>query len=164
MPGAVATNFGRHFPPEFVNGIFKSLGIPVEYEEGEVLSDDKLERLQARASAVLPRPMTSRALSCTPSPSLMTSASPKYSLGLASSSQMQPDATPTGGDKRDRILDAALMLFLCYGVKRTSIDAIAREVGIAKGTIYLSFDSKAALFAAIADRLCARIPSDAERI
>ena len=56
------------------------------------------------------------------------------------------------------------MLFLRYGVKRTSIDDIAREVGIAKGTIYLSFDSKAALFAAIADRLCASMLSDAERI
>lgn len=77
---------------------------------------------------------------------------------------MQPDATLAGGDKRDRILDAALTLFLRYGVKRTSIDDIAREVGIAKGTIYLSFDSKVALFAAIADRLCASTLSDAEQI
>ncbi|RKE39942.1 TetR family transcriptional regulator [Paraburkholderia sp. BL23I1N1] len=77
---------------------------------------------------------------------------------------MQPDATLPGGDKRDRILDSALMLFLRYGVKRTSIDDIAREVGIAKGTIYLSFDSKAALFAAIADRLCATTLSNAEQI
>ena len=68
---------------------------------------------------------------------------------------MGPEATLTGSDKRDRLLDAALMPFLRYGVKRTSIDDIAREVGIAKGTIYLSSDSKAALFAAIADRLCA---------
>ncbi|CAE6734064.1 TetR/AcrR family transcriptional regulator [Paraburkholderia haematera] len=77
---------------------------------------------------------------------------------------MQPDTTLTSDDKRDRILDSALMLFLRYGVKRTSIDDIAREVGIAKGTIYLSFDSKAALFAAIADRLCASTLSKAERI
>lgn len=77
---------------------------------------------------------------------------------------MQPDATVAGGDKRDRILDAALTLFLRYGVKRTSIDDIARGVGIAKGTIYLSFDSKVALFAAIADRLCASTLADAEQI
>ena len=56
MPGAVATNFGRNFPPEFVNGIFKSVGIPLEYQEGDVLSDDKLANLQARASAVFASP------------------------------------------------------------------------------------------------------------
>ncbi|MCY0856319.1 TetR/AcrR family transcriptional regulator [Cupriavidus sp. D39] len=77
---------------------------------------------------------------------------------------MQPDTTVTGGDKRDRILDSALILFLRYGVKRTSIDDIARQAGIAKGTVYLSFDSKAALFAAIADRLCASTLSNAEQI
>jgi hypothetical protein len=28
MPGAVATNFGRNFPPEFISRLFKSVGIP----------------------------------------------------------------------------------------------------------------------------------------
>src|SRR5882757_3436432 len=59
-----------------------------------------------------------------------------------------------GADKRVRILDAALGLFLRYGVKRTSVDDVAREAAIAKGTVYLYFDSKDALFAAIAERIC----------
>ncbi len=67
-----------------------------------------------------------------------------------------------GKDKRGRILDAALSLFLRYGVKRTALDDVVREAGIAKGTLYLYFDSKDALFAAIAERLCAEMLEKAE--
>jgi len=67
-----------------------------------------------------------------------------------------------GHDKRGRILDAAQSLFLRYGVKRTALDDVVREAGIAKGTLYLYFDSKDALFAAIAERLCAGVLSNAE--
>lgn len=52
MPGAVATNFGRHFPAEFVNRILNSVGIASEFKTGDVLSDETLEILHARASAV----------------------------------------------------------------------------------------------------------------
>jgi AcrR family transcriptional regulator len=41
-----------------------------------------------------------------------------------------------------------------YGVKRTAMDDVAREAGIAKGTLYLYYDSKDALFAGIARRMC----------
>jgi AcrR family transcriptional regulator len=58
-------------------------------------------------------------------------------------------------DKSARILKAALDLFVRYGIKRTSIDDIAREAGIAKGTLYLYYPSKDALFAAVAERMCA---------
>jgi AcrR family transcriptional regulator len=58
-------------------------------------------------------------------------------------------------DKSARILKAALDLFVRYGIKRTSIDDIAREAGIAKGTLYLYYQSKDALFAAVAERMCA---------
>jgi AcrR family transcriptional regulator len=77
---------------------------------------------------------------------------------------VQPNAAIEGIDKRERILDAAQRLFVRYGVKRTSIDDVAQEAGIAKGTVYLSFKSKAELFAAIADRLCANTRADAQRI
>jgi AcrR family transcriptional regulator len=77
---------------------------------------------------------------------------------------MRPDAAIEATDKRERILDAAQSLFVRYGVKRTSIDDVAREAGIAKGTVYLSFESKAELFAAIADRLCANTLAGAKRI
>jgi AcrR family transcriptional regulator len=58
-------------------------------------------------------------------------------------------------DKSARILKAALDLFIRYGIKRTSIDDIAREAGIAKGTLYLYYKSKDALFAAVAETICA---------
>jgi AcrR family transcriptional regulator len=67
-----------------------------------------------------------------------------------------------GNDKRSRILDAAQSLFLRYGVRRTALDDVVREAGIAKGTLYLYFDSKDALFAAIAERLCAEMLRNAE--
>jgi AcrR family transcriptional regulator len=68
----------------------------------------------------------------------------------------------TGGDKRGAILDAAQNLFLRYGVKRTALDDVAREAGVAKGTLYLYFDSKDKIFAAIAERLCAEVLRNAE--
>jgi AcrR family transcriptional regulator len=94
----------------------------------------------------------------------MTSASPKSSSVLANPSPARPNAAVEGSDKRDRILDAAQRLFVRYGMKRTSIEDVAREAGIAKGTVYLSFNSKAELFAAIADRLCANTLADARSI
>jgi AcrR family transcriptional regulator len=94
----------------------------------------------------------------------MTSASRKSSSVPANHSRTPLNAAVAETDKRDRILNAAQTLFVRYGVKRTSIDDVAREAGIAKGTVYLSFGSKAELFAAIADRLCANTFADAQRI
>ncbi|WP_428264647.1 TetR/AcrR family transcriptional regulator [Haliangium sp.] len=52
-------------------------------------------------------------------------------------------------DKRAAILDAAAALFSRYGYRRTSVDDVAGEAGIAKGTVYLYFDNKQALFAEV---------------
>jgi AcrR family transcriptional regulator len=78
-------------------------------------------------------------------------------LALANPSRSTPEAAPDNSEKRIRILDAAQSLFLRYGVKRTSVDDVAREAGIAKGTVYLYFETKTALFGALADRLCSDI-------
>lgn len=48
-------------------------------------------------------------------------------------------------DKRQRILDAALKLFLKTGYDGTAIPPIAKEAGVSVGTIYRYFDSKEAL-------------------
>src|SRR5258706_11513929 len=48
--------------------------------------------------------------------------------------------------KRESILAAALELFGRYGYRRTSIDDIARQAGVAKGTVYLHVETKEALF------------------
>ena len=56
MPGAVATNFGRHHPPAFVNRLLASVGLPADFETGDVLPDETLDQLNARASAIFASP------------------------------------------------------------------------------------------------------------
>lgn len=68
-----------------------------------------------------------------------------------------------GNDKRTRILNAAQSLFVRYGVKRTSIDEVARAADIAKGTLYLYYDSKETLFAEVAKKICADILAEAKK-
>lgn len=57
-----------------------------------------------------------------------------------------PSAKPRG--KRTRILDAARRLLVRHGFQDLALDAIAREAGIAKGTLFLYFRNKEELFAA----------------
>ncbi len=47
--------------------------------------------------------------------------------------------------RRERILEAATSLFIAYGYRKTTIDDVASAVGIAKGTVYLSYRTKAEL-------------------
>jgi AcrR family transcriptional regulator len=56
-------------------------------------------------------------------------------------------------DKHAAILTAAFSLFGHYGYRRTSIDDIAQEAGIAKGTVYLYFKSKEEIFRALSQQL-----------
>jgi AcrR family transcriptional regulator len=51
--------------------------------------------------------------------------------------------------RENRILDVATKLLLHYGYDKTTVNDIAREAGVAKGTIYLHFDSKETLFNAL---------------
>lgn len=51
--------------------------------------------------------------------------------------------------RAQRILDAASTLFLHDGYDKTTIEDIAREAGVGKGTLYLHWDSREALFAAL---------------
>lgn len=51
--------------------------------------------------------------------------------------------------KREEILSTARKIFSEKGFENTSMEEIAKKVKIAKGTIYLYFDSKYDLFAAI---------------
>jgi AcrR family transcriptional regulator len=50
-----------------------------------------------------------------------------------------------GEARRTQILEAAVRLWLRQGFDATAVDAIAREAGLAKGTVYLYFPSKEAL-------------------
>jgi AcrR family transcriptional regulator len=55
--------------------------------------------------------------------------------------------------RRGEILAAASDLFRSQGYQRTPVDAIIRKAGIAKGTFYYYFPSKADVLAAIAQDL-----------
>lgn len=59
--------------------------------------------------------------------------------------------------RRAAVIDAARELFLAHGVTATSMDAIARRAGVAKGTVYLSFPTKQHLVHAIEAEFDARI-------
>jgi AcrR family transcriptional regulator len=60
-------------------------------------------------------------------------------------------------DLDELILDAADRLLGRYGYRKMTIDDIAREVGIGKGTIYLHFQSKEEIALAGVDRLINRL-------
>ncbi|MCJ2094433.1 TetR/AcrR family transcriptional regulator [Methylobacterium sp. J-072] len=53
------------------------------------------------------------------------------------------------GDKRRQILDGARRVFLASGFDGASMGEIARAAGVSKGTLYVYFDSKEALFEAL---------------
>ncbi|MEP9375369.1 helix-turn-helix domain-containing protein [Aquabacter sp. CN5-332] len=57
----------------------------------------------------------------------------------------------------DQIADAALRRFSRYGFKRSSMDDIAKEAGLAKATLYLHFKSKDDIFRAMIRRFGARV-------
>ena len=46
------------------------------------------------------------------------------------------------GDVRQKILEAAEQRLWRYGFKKTTIDEIASDAGVGKGTVYLYFESK----------------------
>jgi AcrR family transcriptional regulator len=68
---------------------------------------------------------------------------------------------------RDALLDATDRLLARYGYRKMTIDDLAREVGIGKGSVYLHFSSKEEIVLShidrIIDRLKARLRDIAER-
>jgi AcrR family transcriptional regulator len=59
-------------------------------------------------------------------------------------------------ERGDRILQAAGELFALYGYDKTTVDEIAQKAGVAKGTIYLHWESKDSLMAAVITRAIMR--------
>jgi AcrR family transcriptional regulator len=58
---------------------------------------------------------------------------------------------------RDAILDAAERLLAHFGYKKTTMDDLAREAGIGKGTVYLHFQSKEEVALSTIDRIVDRL-------
>ena len=67
-------------------------------------------------------------------------------------------------DKRQRILEAARKRFRYYGVKKTTMQEIARDAGVAVGTLYLYFKNKDDLLVAGTEEYVARHRRQAEAI
>ena len=60
-----------------------------------------------------------------------------------------PPPSRAGADKREAILAAALRLIARLGLHNTPMSAVAREAGVAAGTLYLYFPSKEAMINAL---------------
>lgn len=60
-------------------------------------------------------------------------------------------------DIRDLILDAVDILLARYGYRKMTMEDVARQVGIGKGTIYLHFPAKEELVLAHIDRIAGRV-------
>lgn len=60
-----------------------------------------------------------------------------------------PPPPRVGTDKREAILAAALRLVARLGLHNTPMSAVAREAGVAAGTLYLYFPSKEAMINAL---------------
>jgi len=56
------------------------------------------------------------------------------------------DASDSGAARQATIVEAATGIFLRYGFKKTSMDDIARAVGISRQALYLYFQTKESLF------------------
>lgn len=54
--------------------------------------------------------------------------------------------------RREEILQSATRVFAAHGYQHTELQAVAADAGIAKGTLYLYFESKEELFLAAVDQ------------
>jgi AcrR family transcriptional regulator len=61
--------------------------------------------------------------------------------------------------KRRQILDGARQMFLAQGFEGASMQDVARAAGVSKGTLYVYFDSKEAMFEALVQHECGRMQS-----
>jgi AcrR family transcriptional regulator len=69
-------------------------------------------------------------------------------------SDVQPVTDRQDRAKRRQIMDSARAAFLAQGFDAASMGEIARQAGVSKGTLYVYFDSKEALFEAIFEEEC----------
>lgn len=83
---------------------------------------------------------------------------------MNSSRECAPALPDEARTRIEQIADAALRCFARYGFKRSSMDDIAREAGLAKATIYLHFKGKDDVFRAMMERFAAGIAAHCEAV
>lgn len=67
-------------------------------------------------------------------------------------------------ERREQILRAARDVFSRRGYQQATIDDIVAQAGVARGTFYLYFEDKRAIFSELTDKLAAQITTAIERI
>jgi TetR/AcrR family transcriptional regulator, mexJK operon transcriptional repressor len=75
---------------------------------------------------------------------------------MASATRQGEHTGVPAGSKAENILAAAKRAFLAAGFEAVSMDAIAREAGVSKATVYAHFGSKEDLFGAVIEGECER--------
>jgi AcrR family transcriptional regulator len=58
-----------------------------------------------------------------------------------------------GTERRSELVDAATPVFLRFGYKKTSMEAVATAAGISRQALYLHFPNKESMFSAVVDGL-----------
>ena len=84
--------------------------------------------------------------------------------------ELGPVSLRDDGGKRRQVLDGAREVFLADGFDGASMNDIARKAGVSKGTLYVYFNSKEELFAALirdekraqAEQMCHSLPADGD--
>src|SRR5215831_10385975 len=110
----------------------------------------KVTRSRPCRITIRPRPSASPTK---PRPSLPRSNS--STCRVSRESQMRTTLAPA--DVRDAILDAAERLLARYGYRKMTMDDLACEAGIGKGTTYLHFPSKQEVVLCSIDRIVDRL-------
>jgi len=72
-------------------------------------------------------------------------------------------STPQGEETCERLLDAALKVFLAHGYVGARVEEITRMAGVAYGTFYHHFHKKSDVIRVLADRIYREIFSEATR-
>ncbi len=66
--------------------------------------------------------------------------------------KLPPQGAGRAVDRQDMILDAAFHAFATYGYRRTTMDDIARGVGMSRSALYLHYRNKDDMFRTLAER------------
>jgi len=89
---------------------------------------------------------------------------PRRRPATTRSPRVETTAPIRRGDKRDRILRAAIDVFAEHGFFGAQVAHVARTAGVAAGTVYLYFDSKDALLVSIFEQTMAEVIAEGRSI
>src|SRR5437764_8673841 len=86
-----------------------------------------------------------------------------HSYAVMTKAERNGSAAPVVADKREAILRSAIKVFARCGYFNSKVADIAREAGIADGTVYLYFKSKDEVLHSIFDRAMEEFIADGKR-